>query len=151
MELRDFIIGLLFFIAATLVCFSFVIDMYSAEGYDIDLNNDTRTAFIGNMQNEAEAARNSTHVTTKDLQSRTIGQPNSNIESGSITEADMITSSLFSLTNVGTYLDIFVGIFESLGNAMGIGSNGVIVWFFVSSIIITISLILISTVLRTGL
>lgn len=157
MELKDFVIGLLFFIALTIVTLSFVIDMYSSNGFNIDLNADNKTKFLGDLNDRAIASQLKADGTSKAIWNRTIGQMGANIESGSTTEADMIKTSLFSLTSIGDYLDIFNSLLVSGFNAIGIpiDQNSILAnpvfWFISLSVIITIGFILLSTVIRTGL
>ena len=148
MRLQEFILGLMFFIAASLVILSLVFDMYSADGYNIDLSNDTDTAFLSDLQDKANQARTDTQGTTDSIWEKTPGQSDADIESGDVTEGDMIKSSIRALTSIGDYLDVFTAMIGATFNAIGISLSGPIFWFFTSSIILVIGLLLISSVLR---
>lgn len=146
MRLQSFLIALLAFLMCSIVVLSLVLDMYSEDGFDVDLNADNDTVSLGAFQESVEASFTKHRNTTEDLWSYTIGQNNASIESGSLTDADLQKSSLLGLTNVGTYTDIFSTLFTGTTNALGIGQTNPVVWFFGMVVVIVVALILLSIV-----
>lgn len=148
MRLQEFILGLMFFIASSLVILSLVFDMYNSSGYNIDLGNDTDTAFLSELQTKANQARTDVQGTTDSIWEKTPGQSDANIISGEVSEGDIIKSSIRALTNIGDYLDVFTAMIGATFDAIGISLSGPIFWFFTSSVIIVVGMLLISSVLR---
>ena len=148
MRILNFILGLMFFIASSIVILSFVTDMYSNVGYDIDLDNDTYTGFLSKLQTEVNEAKVNTTATSNSIYSNVPGQPNSSFKSGEVSEGDMISSSISALSNIGRYFDVFTGMMSAMFNAIGLETTSPIFWFFITGLTITIGLLLITSVLR---
>lgn len=138
---------MMFFIVVSLVCLSFVFDMYSPLGYDIDLSANNDTKVLSSLQTKLEDYQSQMENTNKDIWSKTVGQVNASIDSGSISEADMIKSSLRALASTGTYLDVFTTMVNAFFAALHLQAS-VIFWFLTSSVVIIVSMILLSTVFR---
>jgi hypothetical protein len=148
MRIQNFILGLMFFIVSSLIVLSLVFDVYSPQGYDIDLSNDTHTATLADLQTNAQQAQTDSQTATDSIWEKTPGQSGAEIESGDVTEGDMIKSSIRALTNIGDYLDVFTTMMSASFVSMGLGVGGPLFWFFTSSIILIVGLLLISSVLR---
>jgi len=148
MTLKTFFIALMFFIASSIVVLSLVTDMYSSEGYNVNLSNDTDTAYLGTLQTDLEEAQDTSSASSQDIWNKTIGQDGANIDSGSVDEGDLIKSSLTSFTSTGTFLDVFLGMWSGFLSLMGFGSNSIIYWFVSVSMIITIGWLIINSILK---
>ena len=148
MRMQTFIVGLLFFIASSIVVLSFVFDMYGTDGYDINLEDDTYTAQLSDLQEKANQAQIDTSSTTSNIWDKTPGQIDAEIEGGEVSEGDMIKSSIRALTNIGDYMDVFQTMMKTSFSATGLGTGGAIYWFFLTAIILMVGFLLVSSVLR---
>jgi len=148
LKIQNFIVGLLFFIASTIIVLTFVFDFYSPEGYNVNLSTNPDTAFLSEVQAKAITAQSDASSTTDGIWNKTIGQNDSNYGSGEVSEGDMIKSSLRALGNIGNFLDVFITMLSASFNAIGLHPKGIIFWFFITATIISVGLLLLSTVLR---
>lgn len=147
--IRSFIIALMFAITCMLVVLTMMFGMYASYGYNIDLSEDNYTAVLSDLQDQAETARGEVEGTSENMWDKTVGQVDSTIESRAVTEGEMIKNSIKALTNVGAYVQTLVTMISVLFSAIGISTAGAVFWFLTSSIVLTVSLILLSSVLRT--
>ena len=148
-DLKSFILGLLFMIAASIAVLNLVFDMYGSEGYDIDLTNDSSTAYLATYQEKVLAAQSQSDAAQQDIWNKTPGQNDAALSSGSVTEGDMIATSLRVLTSVGDYVDIFLSLMRSFFSSVGI-NNGPAAWFILIAIITTVAFIIINSLLRSN-
>lgn len=147
MNINNFILGLMFFIASTLVILTLVFDLYSTNGYDIDLDNDNYTSFLSDLQDEAELAQTNTESASNNIWDKTPGQSDADFESGEVSEGDMIQSGYRALTSIGSYVDVFISLMRESFKAVSLDESPIF-WFFISGIIISIGLLLINAVVR---
>ena len=149
MRIQDFIFALMFFIASSLVVLGLVFDVYGTRGYNIDLSQDNSTDVLTELQTKANEAQAQTRTTSNSIWDKTVGQVNATFESGSVTEGDMIKSSVGALTNIGDYVEVFTSMIAMLFSALGLGGlNSPVFWFLSGILVISIGLLLISSVLR---
>jgi hypothetical protein len=135
MRLSQFIIALLFIVAAGLATFSFIIPLLE-DGYNVDLSNDTSTAKISQIQSNLTKSRGDLGRTTQSVFNGSVGQPGADIKSGQITEGDLIAASGRAITNIPTYLQTFFNLLIAIANALGLGNIPALWWLFTSMIII---------------
>ena len=151
MDLKGFIIGLVIFIVSTLVCIGFAIDMFSSDGYNVDLNNDSDTKVLYNISQLAENSRDSVESSTGSIYSRVPGQGNSSYNpiTGS-TDADLSKSALSALSESGNMINVFSQMLVAMFGLIGVETSvaSAYLWFFGILIIIPIGFLLINALLR---
>jgi hypothetical protein len=149
MKIQDFIIGLMAFITFSLVILSLVFDMYSADGFDIDLDADNYTYVLSTLQNDAQTAQDDARTANTELWDNTAGQPSADIVSGSISEGDMMRSSLTAITGINSYVTVFTTMIRATFQSVGVNTDSSpLFWFFTSAIIVIVGMILITSMLR---
>lgn len=140
MRLSGFIIALLFVVAAGLVTFSFVGSLYSSDGYDIDLDDDEDTKEIAKFITEFSEAKTDLQSVGDSVFNQSAGEPGAVINSGEISEGDLIAAAGRAITNIPNYLTSFFKILNSFFSSVGLG-NSPILWFIIVATVITIALL----------
>jgi len=140
MRLSQFIIALLFVVAAGISIFSFVFSVYDTEGYNIDLSEDESTKSLAVMQEEFKAQQQELDTIGDSIFDETPGQPGAEIKAGEISEGDLIAAAGRAIANVPSYLNSFFKLVISMFNAVGLGAIPA-VWWIITSFIIIISLL----------
>lgn len=147
MQISDFIAGTIAFIAVAIVCIGLMSDMYSPAHYNVDLTADDYTAKIANVWSDLNASQAQSDKASQEVYNKMAGENGSliNPSSGS-TQSDVWTTAQQSLTKVGSYVNVMVGLFGSVGNALGFAETKIIMWYFVTTLFVMIALILIGIV-----
>ena len=147
MKLGDVIIGLMAMIMATIVVLTLVVDMYSSEGYDIDLNATQETAKLGEIQEQARLEKEKITTYNSYLKNRTAGQPGAELPEDEITQGSLMSASSLGLTKVLDYVETFQIMVGTMLNSIGISDNNgnsPIMWFIIGSMVVTVVLLLLS-------
>ena len=149
MRILDFVIALMFAICCSLVVFTLVFNVYGPRGYNLDLTADNDTATLAELQTKIQEAQSTTRSTSDSIWDKTVGQVDANIESGSVTEGDLMKSSISSLTNIGSYVEVFTDLISRVFSGFGLnGQNSPIFWFLSGILVLYVGYLLISMVLR---
>jgi len=151
MQISDFVIGVMAFIATALCIFALMGDMYNInnpKSYQVDLaaNNYTKSLSLVNTQlEETQAVSN---AATYEVYNKITGEPNSTVSStsGAATQSDVWSNSLLSLTAMPKYLKAFIGMFQAVGLVLGISVDNPVMQFLMVSLIFSIALTLIGIV-----
>ena len=141
MKLSSFTIAVLFIVAASISIFAFMTDMYTEDGYDMNLSEDPNTAGLGDLQADLEEHQTSLSADSREVFNNSIGEPNAEIKSGEITEGDLIAASGRALTNIPSYLNTFMNLILSGFNILKLGDS-VIFWFIFTAFILIIAFLL---------
>jgi hypothetical protein len=147
MRLQDFIIGLMAFILFMIVIFGFTLDLYSEDNLDINFEDDNTTAALVDIQNQVEEAKDEIQQSNRYIEDRVPGGNETTLGSD-VSEDNLISSSLTALTSIPSYISTFVGLSTTTTNAVGGNTANLFLWFIIGSIIVIISFILLSSVLR---
>lgn len=140
MRISQFIIALLFIVAAGLSMFSLVVSMYSPEGYNIDLSEDESTKAISDLQQTMQESQTALDSTTGSIFDQSPGQPGAEIKTGEISEGDLIAAAGRAIANIPTYLNSFFSLVIGMANAVGLGKIPA-VWWIITSFVIIITLL----------
>jgi len=146
MGLKDIIIGLCALGVVLSVILSFTFDLYKPSNLNINLSDNVDTKVLIGLQEQNNLAEAQNQETTLKLYNKTVGQEGADISSGSITDADMIKTSWSALTNIGSYLDVFVNMLSHMFIAVGLGTENPIFTFIIFSLVISIAVYMISSV-----
>lgn len=150
MNIQDFIIGLMAFILCSIVVLLFTYEFYGTENLNIDLDADPQTATLSDMQDKVSEAQGNVTSSNSYMRQRTPGQEEVDLNTPDLQEGDLMKESLTALTKIPTYYEIFVGMLLTMFNSIGVVIYDFF-WFFTGAIIVIITLILISSVLRNRL
>jgi len=150
MKLSEFVIAILFVVAAGISTFALVATMYSPEGYDIDLTDDAHTQHISSMQDKFATAKTDTGDTTQQVFNGSVGQPGAEIKAGDLTEGDLIAAAGRAVRNIPSYLSTFFVLMYGMFNAVGLGSIPA-VWWITTALIIMVALMLLGIFVKQQL
>jgi hypothetical protein len=147
MKLSTFIIAVMAFVAVTITVLSLTFDMYDNDGYDVNLSNNSDTAHLATLQSNAEQTQAELLKEQKLLANKTVGQPGAELKQGTISDADLVTSSFSALARIPNYGSTFLNFINPMASAMGLGDNPIIT-FLIASLIIIITLLLLGVVFK---
>jgi len=149
MELKGFIIGLVILIISLGLCITFVIDLYSEDGYDIDLSADKNTKTLYNISQNTESYSSSVSSSTKGIYDGLPGESGASFDPEG-TESQLQLGALSALTQMKGMLSIFTQMLISLFGLLGlsVSATEAYLWFFSVIIIVPLALILLSSVLQ---
>jgi len=135
MRLSQFVIAVMFIVAAGLSIFGFIVPLLE-DGYGVDLSNDTSTAKISQIQGNLTQSKTELGSTTQKVFNGSVGEPGADIKAGQITEGDLIAASGRAITNIPSYLQTFFNLMIAMFNAVGLGNIPAVWWLFTSFIVI---------------
>mgnify|MGYP001385332044 CR=1 FL=1 len=151
MKLATFIIGLMGFVASTLVILTFMFSFYSESSLNVTIADNNDTHGLYEMQRQANVTKANIISNNYILANQTVGQPGATMTQGQLSEGDLMKSSLTALTKTPRYLDIFTTFLQTGFNSVGVSTDHPMFWFFTAMIGITVTLILIGVVFRNNI
>jgi len=122
--------------------------MFASDSLNVNLSDSADTQYLYSLQTKATESQNKIIDENKLLQNRTIGEPGAEIKSGSLSEADLVTSSFTALARTPKYVIIFQEFMGIVMSAIGVDTNNPMMWFIIASIMIVLTLLMIGIVFK---
>jgi hypothetical protein len=143
MELKNIIIGLMAFVLFIIVIMGITTDLYSSDNLNVDLSSDNITSPLFTLQQKANESQQDIEDTNNIIKEKVMTNASINNE---VSTSDLLASSWSAFTNIPSYIGTFFSLLIETFNSLGMGST-IFVWFFIGSILIVISLIIINSIL----
>lgn len=144
MKVQNLILGVMAFVLFASVTIVITLDMYSSEGFDINLSNNSYTNELYTLQTEMETQKAEITSHNAILQQNMPGQNGTDIPEGDIDQGTLIKSTFVSVTKIPNYLDVFITMIRTGLNAVGLG-GGLFFWFFTGGLTVIVALLLLSS------
>lgn len=151
MQISNFILGVLAFIATAVACLTFMYDMYTPAHYNVDLASNNYTAPLGAFYAKVNQTMDTAKTSGDNIYYKITGEKDASIGSSG-SQGDAWTNSLLSVTQISDYFQMSLDLITSTFKALGFSeSGGVIIWWIVTSMILSIALTLIGIVFYRAL
>lgn len=151
MRIANIILGIVAAIVGMILTLGIMFDAYQPANYDISLQNDTSTAALYDMQEEANAHYATMQESYEYSRKNTPGQELSTLNPQiGLTESDLQQSALSTLKESGTYLNTFTSMVTTFFNTLDLRSmdRTVLIWFIGLLVGVPLVMLLINSLLR---
>ena len=148
MQLSDFIIGMMAFVATTMVCLSLMNTMYNVSNphsYQVNLSNDKYTAQLSTINDKLIVYESKNYNISKSIYNQQVGEPNGTLDVTASQTSSWSSASL-ALGNIGSYIAAAKGLLLSFASVLGLSETSAFMVFIIGSIIIIIAFIIIGIV-----